>query len=327
MLGEDGRVASVARAERLDAHRLIEEFMVLANVAAAEELGRRRLPLLYRVHEEPDPVKLDALREVAAESGIALAKGQVMHTRALNRLLAQAAATDEAEMLTLATLRAMQQAYYAPGNLGHFGLALRAYAHFTSPIRRYADLVVHRALAAAHGWAGGLSEGEAERLEETGTHISQTERRSMAAERDTTDRYLAAYLADRVGAEFSGRITGVQRFGLFVALDETGADGLVPVRSLGAEYWSHDADAQTLMGAESGRLLGLGQRVTVRLVEAAPLTGGLILDLVEAEGEPLARGPARGRGPGRGRGIGKPPKAAVAGRGKAGRKVERRRRG
>ena len=297
VLSKDGRVESVAFKARLDAHRLIEEFMVLANVAAAEALERRRTPLLYRVHEEPAPERIEALRETAEASGLSLAKGQVMRTAQLNRLLDQAAGTADAELLSLATLRSMQQAYYAPGNLGHFGLALPRYAHFTSPIRRYADLVVHRALIRAHGWGDdGLTDGEIARLDETAEHISETERRSMAAERDTVDRYLAAYLQGRVGAEFEGRVSGVQRFGLFVKLDETGADGLVPVGTLGAEYWHHDRDAQTLMGAESGRVLGLGQRVRVRLSEAVPVTGGLMFELLEIEGEAMRRGPAARRG-------------------------------
>ncbi len=300
VLDEDGRVASVAFAARLDAHRLIEACMVLANVAAAQELAARVSPLIYRVHEEPTPEKMEALREVAQASGLSLAKGQVLHTRALNRLLERASGTDFAELINISTLRSMQQAYYAPQNFGHFGLALREYAHFTSPIRRYADLVVHRALIAAHGWdADGLTVKEADRLEAVAKHISETERRSMVAERDTTDRYLAAYLSARVGTEVAGRISGVQRFGLFVKLDETGADGLVPVRAIGGEYFAHDAQAQTLMGADSGLVLGLGQRVLVRLVEAVPVTGGLLLELLEVEGRALPRGPqpARATGP------------------------------
>ncbi|HSF64266.1 MAG TPA: ribonuclease R, partial [Paracoccaceae bacterium] len=233
-LAEDGRVLSVNFKERLTAHKLIEECMILANVAAAEELIRLKKPLLFRVHEEPSPDKLDALREVAEASGFTLAKGQVLKTAHLNRLLDQAQGTDFDELLNLTTLRSMTQAYYHPQNFGHFGLALRNYAHFTSPIRRYSDLIVHRALIAGHGWGrDGLSAQDVEQLEETAKLISDFERRSMAAERDTTDRYLAAYLADRVGQTFSGRISGVQRFGLFVRLDETGADGLIPIREVG----------------------------------------------------------------------------------------------
>ncbi|MBD3765136.1 MAG: ribonuclease R [Rhodobacterales bacterium] len=288
VLGDDGRVLSVAFKDRLAAHRLIEDFMILANVAAAEELTRLRRPLLFRVHEEPTPEKLDALREVAEASGFVLAKGQVLQTSHLNRLLAQAQGTDFDELLNITTLRSMQQAYYHPENLGHFGLALRTYAHFTSPIRRYSDLVVHRALILGHGWGDdGLSPAEIEDLEDTAKHISETERRSMAAERDTTDRYLAAYLSDRVGTTFAGRISGVQRFGLFVRLDETGADGLIPIRDVGREFFHYDPDSQTLMGADTGLTIGIGQRVTVRLAEAIPTTGGLVLQLLEIESRPL----------------------------------------
>lgn len=295
-LTPDGRVKSVNFRERLDAHRLIEEFMVLANVAAAEELDRRRRPLLYRVHEEPSLAKIDALREVAQASGFTLAKGQVLQTSHLNRLLAQAEGTDFDELINVSTLRSMTQAYYHPENFGHFGLALRSYAHFTSPIRRYSDLIVHRALITAHGWGkDGLSIADSERMAETAEHVSETERRSMAAERDTVDRYLAAFLAERVGTEMSGRINGIQRFGAFVRLDETGADGLLPIRELGHEYFHFDPDAQMLIGADTGLEIGIGQRVTVRLSEAIPTTGGLVLELTELEGKPLPRGPAKGR--------------------------------
>lgn len=300
-LGPDGAVQAVGFRERLEAHRLIEAFMVLANVCAAETLEAKRSPLIYRVHEEPGPDKLDALREVAESCGFTLAKGQVAKPALFNRLLAQAAGTDFAELVNLSVLRAQTQAYYAPENLGHFGLALRAYAHFTSPIRRYADLVVHRALISAHRWgpdprADGLDVEAAAGLRETAEHISFTERRSMTAERDAADRYLAAYLQDRVGSEFEGRISGVTRFGLFVKLDETGADGLIPIGSLGREWFRHDATANTLTGEETGRVLGLGQRVTVRLAEAAPVSGGLSLELLAVEGE-VPRPPRRaGRG-------------------------------
>ena len=288
ILDEDGKVASVAYADRFDAHRLIEEFMILANVAAAEELTRLRRPLLFRVHEEPSPEKLEALREVAQASGFTLAKGQVLKTRHLNNLLAQAQDTEFDELVNLSTLRSMSQAYYFPENFGHFGLALQSYAHFTSPIRRYSDLIVHRALIAGHGWGkDGLSPEDIEKLEATAQHISETERRSMAAERDTTDRYLAAFLAERVGNEFTGRVSGIARFGLFVKLDDTGADGLVPISSLGNEYFRHDKDEQVLVGERSGLVIGLGQRVTVRLAEAIPTTGGLTLELLEIEGRKL----------------------------------------
>ncbi len=301
VLDEDGQVTSVAFRDRLDAHRLIEEFMILANVAAAETLWAKRTPLLFRVHEEPSPEKLEALREIAQSAGLTLAKGQVLKTSHLNRLLAAAEGTDFDELINMSTLRSMTQAYYSPENFGHFGLALRSYAHFTSPIRRYSDLVVHRALITAHGWGkDGLSPTEIERLDETGQHISETERRSMAAERDTTDRYLAAFLSEHVGAELTGRISGIQRFGAFVRLDETGADGLIPIRSMGREYFHFDGEAQTLMGSETGLTIALGQRVSVKLTEAVPVTGGLMLELIAVEGDAVARGPQstprRGKG-------------------------------
>ncbi|MEM8752354.1 MAG: RNB domain-containing ribonuclease, partial [Pseudomonadota bacterium] len=222
----------------------------------------------------------------------------------------------------LAVLRAQTQAYYSADNYGHFGLALRAYAHFTSPIRRYADLVVHRALIAAHRWGpDGQTLEEAEGLEETAEHISRTERRSMEAERDTTDRYLSAYLADQVGAEFEGRVSGVARFGLFVKLDETGADGLVPVSSLGAEYFRYDEKRGTLTGERSRRTIASGARARVRLAEAAPLTGGLLFELLEVEG--FGR-PSRTAG----RGGGGPKRRLAKGkikRAKAAKKEKRRR--
>ena len=295
VLGDDGKVASVNFYERFDAHKVIEEFMIIANVAAAEELNRLGRPLLYRVHEEPSPEKLEALREVAQASGFTLAKGQVLQTRHLNSLLGQAEGTEFDELMNITTLRSMTQAYYTPKNFGHFGLALKNYAHFTSPIRRYSDLIVHRALISGHGWGDdGLTPADIDRLEATAQHISDTERRSMMAERDTTDRYLAAYLSERVGNEFTGRINGIQRFGAFVKLDDTGADGLIPVGSIGAEYFLYDREAQTLTGERSGLVLGIGQRVTIRLSEAIPVTGGLMLELLEVEGRSLPR-PSRGK--------------------------------
>ena len=290
-LGEDGTVKSVQFRERLDAHKLIEEFMVLANVAAAETLIAKKSPLLFRVHEEPTPEKLESLRDTAQAAGFNLAKGQVLKTSHLNRLLNDAAGTEEAELINLSTLRSMAQAYYSPANFGHFGLALQHYAHFTSPIRRYADLIVHRALISAHKWGDdGLTPDDIERLDATAAHISDTERRSMMAERDTNDRYLASYLSERVGNEFTGRISGIARFGAFVKLDETGADGLVPIRSLGREFFHFDAKNGTLMGSDTGLTISIGQRATVRLTEAAPVTGGIGLELLTLDGKALPKG-------------------------------------
>lgn len=299
ILDEDGKVTSVAFSERFDAHRLIEEFMVLANVCAAETLIDKKQPLLFRVHEEPSMEKLNALRETAQTAGLTLAKGQVLQTRHLNQLLKQAANTDEAELINISTLRSMTQAYYSPENFGHFGLALRNYGHFTSPIRRYADLIVHRALVTAHGWGkDGLTQADADTLQQTGEHISQTERRSMVAERDTMDRYLAAFLSEYVGEELGGRISGVVKFGVFVKLDATGADGLIPVRTLGREYFDFDADSSTLTGSDTGVKIGLGQRVTVKLASATSQTGGVELEMLTIEGHALPKsgGGHRGRG-------------------------------
>ncbi len=322
VLSDTGEVTSVAFRDRLDAHKLIEEFMILANVAAAETLIAKRRPLLFRVHEEPAPEKLESLRETAQAAGLNLAKGQVLQTRHLNALLNAAAGTEDAELINLTTLRSMAQAYYNPENFGHFGLALRNYAHFTSPIRRYADLIVHRALISAHGWGkDGLTEDEIARLDETATHISDTERRSMMAERDTTDRYLAAYLSERVGNEFSGRISGIARFGAFVKMDETGADGLVPVRSLGREFFHFDREAGTLMGSDTGLIIAIGQRVTVRLTEATPVTGGLELELLSIDDQALPRG----RGPAK-RGARRKAVSTKRKKDKIKRKVERKRR-
>ena len=229
----------------------------------------------------------------------------------------QAAGTPDAELINLSVLRAQTQAYYSPENFSHFGLNLRAYAHFTSPIRRYADLIVHRALIAAHGWGNdGLSAEDIERLRDTGEKISATERRSMMAERDTTDRYLAAFLSERVGAEMTGRISGIAKFGVFVKLDETGADGMIPIRDLGGEYFHYDPDDQSLMGADSGRVISLGMRATVKLVEAAPTTGGLIVDLITLDGHNMPKGPARGRG--------KPPRRKLAASKKKSAKTKRK---
>ena len=335
VLSDSGKVTSVAFRDRLDAHKLIEEFMILANVSAAETLIKKRSPLLFRVHEEPAPEKLESLRETAMAAGFPLAKGQVLQTKHLNALLNGAAGTDDAELINISTLRSMQQAYYTPENFGHFGLALRNYAHFTSPIRRYADLIVHRSLISAHGWGeDGLQPAEIERLEETATHISETERRSMIAERDTTDRYLASYLSERVGTEFTGRISGIARFGAFVKMDETGADGLVPVRTIGREFFHFDAEAGTLMGADTGFTISLGQRVTVRLTQAAPVTGGLELELLSIEDADLPKG-GFGGGVGKGGGRRRSPAGHTAKRkssrskhkaAKVKRKVERKRR-
>ncbi|HEV8014246.1 MAG TPA: ribonuclease R [Stellaceae bacterium] len=282
-LDDNGKVARIEPRARLDSHRLIEEFMIAANVAAAETLERLRRPCLYRIHDAPDPVKIAALSEFLAELGIPgvkLAKGQVVRPRHFNEILRKIAGSPYAAVVPQLVLRSQAQAVYSPTNIGHFGLGLRHYAHFTSPIRRYADLIVHRALLAALALDAAEAAAPAKDLVAVGEHVSMTERRAAAAERNAADRYIAAYLADRVGAQFAGRINGVTRAGLFVTLAETGADGLIPIRSLPADYYHHDEARHRLVGRRFGRSFSLGEPVTVRLAEANTVTGSLRFDLV-----------------------------------------------
>jgi ribonuclease R len=289
LLDPTGRVARIEPRQRLDSHRLIEEFMIAANVAAAAELERLKQPCMYRVHDQPDPAKLAALRDFLDGIGIhglALAKGQLVRPRHFSEILRRAAGTPYATLVSELVLRSQAQAVYSPENLGHFGLALRHYAHFTSPIRRYADLLVHRALIAGlELGGGGLPRVEAADFVEAGQHISMTERRAAAAERSAVDRYTAAFLAERVGASFAGRISGVTRAGLFVTLAETGADGLIPMRSLPSDYYDHDEKRHRLVGRRWGRTYTLGDALNVRLAEANAVTGSLLFAIVEETGE------------------------------------------
>ncbi len=296
MLTLAGTVDRVVTAERLDAHRLIEEFMILANVAAAETLERAKLPLIYRVHDEPAPEKVHALQEFLATLNIPFPKGGALRPDVFNRVLARVKGTDAETLVNEVVLRSQAQAEYAAENYGHFGLNLRRYAHFTSPIRRYADLVVHRGLIRAikAGDDGLPSTEDARSLGEIAARISAAERRAMKAERETVDRLIAHFLVDRVGAQFEGRISGVTRAGLFVKLNETGADGLIPARTLGNEYFRYDERAHALIGNRSGETHRLGDPVTVKLVEAAPVAGALRFELL-SEGK-FAPGRKRRRG-------------------------------
>ncbi|MGQ0663258.1 MAG: ribonuclease R [Pseudomonadota bacterium] len=292
VLGRGGRVERIVPRLRLDSHRLIEEFMIAANVCAAESLEERRLPCMYRVHDDPDPEKLAALRQVLDGLGFRLARGQVLSAQHFSRILEWAADTPHRNLVNNLVLRCQSLAIYNPENRGHFGLALRRYAHFTSPIRRYADLLVHRALIAGLKLGeGGLPDGAAAVFNDLAGHLSSTERRATEAERDALDRYVAAYLAERTGARFPAHISGVARFGLFVTLDELGADGLVPIRALPDDFYVHDPTRQQLRGRRSARVFALGEAVEVRLVEANPATGGIVFDLLDS-GRPGRR---RGR--------------------------------
>ena len=273
----DGRVEAVRPRQRFDSHRLIEEFMILANVAAAEELERLHRPCMYRVHAPPSDEKLEGLRTVLHGLGLGLPAGNQLHPRDLDRLLQRVDGTDEAPLVNEVMLRAQSQAQYAPDNIGHFGLAVPRYAHFTSPIRRYSDLLVHRSLIAGLRLGpDGLDADAGASFPETAEHISATERRAALAERDAIDRYLAAYLADKVGVVFAARVSGVQRFGIFVTLRENGASGLVPVRGLPDDFWVYDEATQTLSGRRTRMNYRLAQDLEVRLVEASPLTGGML---------------------------------------------------
>ena len=275
-------VDRVMTPERLDSHRLIEEFMILANVAAAETLERAKVPLIYRVHDEPDMERVNALREFLKTLDISLPKGGALRAEQFNHILARVRGRDVEKLVNEVVLRTQAQAEYAAENYGHFGLNLRRYAHFTSPIRRYADLIVHRGLIRAGKLGdGGLPDGEdAGTLGEISAAISATERRAMKAERETFDRLLAHFLADRVGATFEGHIAGVTRAGLFVKLDDTGADGFIPARTVGSEYFRYQEDSHALVGTASGETYRLGDAVTVKLVEAAPVAGALRFELL-----------------------------------------------
>ncbi|MEM6535554.1 MAG: ribonuclease R, partial [Pseudomonadota bacterium] len=280
-IGEDGRVLGIRAKERFDAHKLIEEMMIQANVAAAEELEKLGSKLLYRIHDAPSDAKIAALAEFLKTLDIKWPLGERVQTHRFNRLLADSEDGDDADVISEIVLRSQSQAVYSPENIGHFGLNLTKYAHFTSPIRRYSDLIVHRGLIAGLKLGpDGLSEADMARLEETADHLVTTERRSMAAERAATDRYLAIFLADRVGAEFEGRISGVTKAGLFIRLSETGADGFSPASRLSHEYWQYHDAAMALIAEKSGKRYEMGQVVTVRLAEVAPLEGGLLLDIV-----------------------------------------------
>jgi ribonuclease R len=282
VLDEKGRILSVAPRERLDAHKLIEDYMIAANVAAAKALEAKKAPVMYRDHEPPSREKLAALKDYLETYEIEFALGQVIRPSTFNHIIERVGDADFRPEIMEQILRTQTQAYYGPENHGHFGLALGSYAHFTSPIRRYADLLVHRSLVRAYGLGeGGLTDAETESMDIIGESISQFERRAMEAERDTIDRYVAAFLAERVGEIVDCRITGVQPFGFFATVEGLGGDGLVPVSTLGTEYFRYDEASQTLVGEDSGTEFVPGQRLKLRLAEANPVSGGLRFELPE----------------------------------------------
>ena len=319
VLDEQGRIASIAIRERLDAHRVVEDFMIAANVAAAKALEAKTAPVVYRIHEPPSGEKLIALRDYLATMGKKLSLGQVVTPGLFNRMLKDISDEAEKALVMEAVLRSQTQAYYGPANAGHFGLSLGSYAHFTSPIRRYSDLLVHRALVDAYKLeqpappgsipaTSGLSDRDRASLEQVSDAISQTERRAMEAERDTIDRYVAAWLSGRVGEVFDTRITGVQSFGFFATITGLGGDGLVPISTLGGEYFRHDEAAKALVGTDSGTTYATGGRLKLRLAEANALTGSLKFVLPDQDAgviEPRGNRPVERR-----RSGGGPPKTA-----------------
>jgi ribonuclease R len=282
VLKPDGTVDRIFVPERLDAHRLIEEFMILANVSAAEALEKAQSDLIYRVHDEPSLEKMRSLGEVLASIGLKLPKQGALQPALFNGILASIEGSEHQVFINEVVLRSQSQAEYSAENYGHFGLNLRRYAHFTSPIRRYADLIVHRALIRAlkMGHDGLPSSTTSEQLAEISARISVAERRAMAAERETIDRLIAHHLADRIGATFEGQISGVTKAGLFIKLAETGADGFVPAGTIGADYYRYDEATHSLSGERTGETYRLGDRVTVKLVEAAPVAGALRFELL-----------------------------------------------
>ncbi|MCK0531258.1 ribonuclease R [Sphingobium agri] len=294
VLDENGKIVSVAARERLDAHMLIEDYMIAANVAAAKALEGKKAPVMYRVHEPPSREKLVALKEYLATFDIDFALGQVIKPSTFNRLIDRIGEAEEKPQIMEQILRSQTQAYYSPANMGHFGLALGSYAHFTSPIRRYADLLVHRALVGAYKLElpapkGGvlpdrtsLSADDYENMARVGEMISQHERRAMEAERETIDRYVAAYLAAHVGELVDARITGVQNFGFFATVAGLGGDGLVPVSTMGDERFFFDEAGRALEGVESGDRYTVGQHLQLRLAEADPINGSLRFELPDA---------------------------------------------
>jgi ribonuclease R len=322
-LKEDGTVDHVYVPERLDAHKLIEEFMIQANVAAAETLEKKKTPLLYRVHDASTPEKLENLKEFLSTIDMKLPSSGGLRPSVFNGILKKVKDTPQAHLVNEIVLRSQAQAEYNPQNIGHFGLNLRRYAHFTSPIRRYADLIVHRGLISALGLGkDGLPEGVESKLEAIGGEISGAERRAMLAERDTIDRLIALWMSDQVGATFQGRIAGVVKSGMFIRLEDTGADGFVPASTIGLDYYRYDEASHALIGDKTGETYQLGDQVEVRLVDAAPFAGSLTFEVVshgriagKAIRKPMPkarRGPPKGGARGSATGGPKGPKGKAA---------------
>jgi ribonuclease R len=303
IMNDEGRIEDIVIPERLDAHRVIEEFMIQANVSAAQLLDKLKTPQIYRVHAPPSADKMVALADFLQTLDIRFPRNARISGRQLNDVLHKVAGRDIDQLVNETILRSQSQAEYSIRNDGHFGLNLRQYAHFTSPIRRYADLVVHRALIRALQFGdGALTDAEIGRMDKVAMSISDLERRAMAAERETVDRLIAYHLADHIGATFAGRISGVTRSGLFVRLSDTGADGFIPAATIGREYYYHDEAHQALIGEDTGETFRIGMSVTVRLIEVVPTAGALRFEMLSrgmalpktAKGREKSRGKPKG---------------------------------
>jgi ribonuclease R len=265
-LGKSGEIVSITTVQRNDAHRLIEECMIAANVQAAKFLRRNRIPGLYRVHPKPDPERFEELRQYLLTLGLKVPHPDHVEPRQFNQLLTQVKDRPDSASISMAMLRSLTHAEYTPTNIGHFGLSLDAYAHFTSPIRRYPDLLVHRAIR--HIVRGGKAGGydyNASAMERLGAITSAHERRAEEATRDVEAWLKCEYMDGHVGEEFDGVITGVTNFGLFVQLNELLIDGLVHVTSLANDYYHYESGSQHLVGERTGKTYKLGETMRVKV--------------------------------------------------------------
>ena len=281
ILDDEGHIKEIKERVSIPAHRLVEEFMIQANVAAAEQLESKQMACMYRIHEQPSLEKIENLRTFIESLDYTFSKGQVVKPKIFNNLLSKVKNTPYENVISTIILRTQMQAQYSPENQGHFGLSLTRYAHFTSPIRRYADVLVHRALVKALKLGkDGISNYDIGNMVNTAEHISNTERNSMIAERQSTERYIANYMSNKIDDEFEGKINGVHKAGLFITLNQSGGEGFIPISSLYGDYFHYDKEHHLLEGEHSHIILQLGDSVTVRLKEANPVSGGLIFELL-----------------------------------------------
>ena len=287
---KSGEPVSVSQHYQQDAHQLIEEFMILANICAAETLEQARQPCVYRIHDQPDPEKIDSLRELTDALSLPFSKGQVITPHRFNELLAKVKDTDAETAVNEAVLRCQARAVYAPDNIGHYGLGLVRYAHFTSPIRRYADLLVHRALVRAIGTDNAELKLEPEdRLKEICAAISQTEQTAAKAERRTTARFAARILSQKDIKETEVTITGLTKSGLFVKLDDGASEGFVPRRTLPDDFYEPVAGGMMLLGRHHGWLFRLGDKLVCRLEDISPASGDITLSWCEGGERQLSK--------------------------------------